>query len=129
MSKNSVLERADRFMIDPEGLRTEKESWMVCRRCQHTIANSTMKFNVEGTHEHLQCNPDGFTFVFGCYKDAPGCQVVGQATNQFTWFNGFQWRLAICQECYHHLGWYFNAKGQNYGFFGLISNCVRETKS
>ena len=48
-----------------------------------------------------------------------GCFELGKATNEFTWFPGYAWRIAYCKSCQHHLGWsYYSNEAER--FYGLI---------
>jgi len=45
---------------------------------------------------------------------------ISDTTTEFTWFNGYAWRIAVCAKCRQHLGWRFESP-QDY-FHGLILN-------
>lgn len=89
-----------------------------CRRCDNPVTANRYAITVEGLHEHVQANPHGVVFLFGCFADAPGCDVVGDPTDEHTWFSGYRWQFALCDGCMTHLGWYFRSGGD--GFFGLL---------
>jgi hypothetical protein len=91
---------------------------LVCARCSHAITSPEARISVNGSHIHTRLNPHGFVHEFGCFKEAPGCALVGPSTLEHTWFAGFAWRLAHCSECGEHLGWRFEGEGA--GFFGLL---------
>lgn len=94
---------------------------IVCRQCLHTITFASEHRMINGAHIHTFANPDGIIFEIGCYHDAMGCGYIGRASSEFTWFNGYVWRIAVCGSCLVHLGWRFS--GADGGFFhGLITS-------
>ncbi|MCG6894811.1 MAG: hypothetical protein LJE65_14495 [Desulfobacteraceae bacterium] len=103
---------------DQEGVEAE-DPWIRCRQCSHNIARASDRVSVQGAHVHTFANPHGLVFEIGCFRDAAGCAIMGLATDEFTWFHGFRWRVSYCGRCLSHLGWKFTSEtgGQ---FFGLI---------
>ena len=97
----------------------EPEHAIRCRACQHELTVDKYRISVEGSHEHMQCNPYGITFVFGCFRDAPGCLVAGEAEQEHSWFGRYHWQMALCDNCGRHLGWCFTSASAQ-PFFGLI---------
>lgn len=91
--------------------------WWCCARCAQRITPDASRLEVDGKHVHLRLNPGAFAFVFGCFRDAPGCAVVGEATTEATWFSGCAWQFAMCAGCGQHLGWSFSGADS---FFGLV---------
>ena len=94
------------------------EPVIVCRACGFTICHPDDAIAVAGNHRHTFANPHGIVFEIGCFRSAPGCTRVGAATDDFTWFAGYRWRIAICAGCHEHLGWRF--EGDSDSFHGLI---------
>ncbi len=107
--------------LDETGLApvVEPDRAIRCRACRHALTTARDKISVESSHEHMQCNPYGITFVFGCFRDAPGCLVAGQAEREHSWFGHYHWQLALCDNCGRHLGWCFTSASAP-PFFGLI---------
>jgi hypothetical protein len=89
-----------------------------CRSCGHPITSPTARAAVDGAHEHTRINPAGIEYRIGCFHAAPGCAVVGEETEFYSWFPGHAWRIAICRGCSAHLGWAFRAGERR--FHGLI---------
>ena len=58
-------------------------------------------------------------FAVGCFAAAPGCTVVGQPSEEFTWFAGTRWQVAVCASCGTHLGWRYERISGGI-FFGLL---------
>jgi len=71
-----------------------------------------------GAHQHVFTNPGGYSYEIALFTVAD-CIHQGPATTEYTWFNGFAWRLALCRHCQTHLGWHYARAGQA-GFYGLI---------
>ena len=65
--------------------------------------------------------PEGNVFEIACYRDAWGCAYIGPASSEFTWFSGYEWRIAVCANCHVHIGWRFVARDGAY-FHGLIAD-------
>ena len=97
----------------------EKEKYICCRQCHSVITNQNEIIQVQGTHRHTFANPHGIVFGIGCFLTAPGCGCAGSASSEFSWFKGFNWRIAVCLICFTHLGWLFSSTG-NTSFYGLI---------
>ncbi|MEJ5358272.1 MAG: cereblon family protein [Desulfobacterales bacterium] len=103
---------------DPARLALE-EPWIRCRACGAGIARPVDRIAVGGRHRHRFANPYGIVFEIGCFAAADGCVPVGTPTEEFTWFSGHRWQVALCAACRTHLGWRFAPAAGN-GFFGLI---------
>ncbi|MBI3547229.1 MAG: hypothetical protein HY081_11665 [Gammaproteobacteria bacterium] len=73
---------------------------------------------MQGGHEHSFANPLGVTYRIGCFCEAKGCEPIGMETTEYTWFQGYTWRTALCANCRIHIGWRFQS-GVEY-FHGLI---------
>ncbi|ARU57903.1 MAG: cereblon family protein [Pseudomonadales bacterium] len=97
----------------------KREPAVRCAHCNATITSEKYKTLIDGEFAHFQCNPTGNSFYFGCYSKAEGCQIIGQPSTEFSWFTGFAWRIALCNQCKSHLGWYFQQTATE-SFYGLI---------
>lgn len=97
---------------------------IVCATCAHTITTVEARISVLDGHEHRFMNPAGLLFHIGCFAEAPGCLVIGPPSDEYPWFPGHSWRLALCAACAQHLGWHFQPRGGS-GFFGLCLDRVR----
>ena len=91
-----------------------------CVVCGHVITHETEQISINGAHRHVFANPYGLVFETICYKRAMGCVVTGQASDEFSWFPGYQWQVALCGGCFNHLGWRFISNTTT--FFCLISD-------
>ena len=88
-----------------------------CAACEHSMTRHRWAVNRREAHEHTVFNPAGKLFTILCFADAPGAQVHGIPSSDFTWFPGYRWTVAACLGCGIHIGWRF--EGQDI-FFGLI---------
>jgi hypothetical protein len=93
--------------------------WYRCRRCGSRIARTADRIRINGRMSHVFNNPAGYIFEIGCFAAAEGCVNEGQPTLEFTWFDGFSWRFALCGNCRTHLGWFYQAM-KSASFYGLI---------
>ena len=92
-----------------------------CRQCLKMITSPEERIVVQGVHQHTFANPYGIVFEIGCFKTAQGCSHTGSSTDEFTWFPGFSWQVAVCRRCLLQVGWHF-ASVDTDGFYGLILN-------
>ena len=103
------------------------ERAVVCVFCQRAITTDGARISAGGGHEHRFVNPAGFVFDVQCFRVAPGCDVVGPPTAEFSWFPGFTWQLAYCGGCASHLGWRFESRrleSRKGEFFGLVADRI-----
>ena len=106
----------DPVAVDDE--ETGNSPGLFCRTCGYRITSEGQRIAVNGSHTHTFFNPAGLVFELGCFGQAPGCMIGGQASTLFTWFAGFAWRPASCARCAVHLGWRFEKDDSV--FFSLI---------
>ncbi len=104
---------------DQERNNAFKDEFIRCRVCNHKITTHKEKININDSHYHTFANPNGMIFDIGCYKTALGCLNTGPPTEEFSWFKGYSWQVAICASCLAHLGWVFLSANNNF-FYGLI---------
>ena len=97
---------------------TNDEHNILCLLCNNLITNQNNQIIINQSHKHVFANPHGIVFEIGCFKEAFGCTTLHESSNEFSWFSGFRWQIAVCRSCSNHLGWYFT-KSSNF-FFGLI---------
>ena len=95
------------------------ERLILCRECLFPITREEDQTSMSGAFQHTFANPAGIVFTIGCFSTAEGCAYVGPASDEFTWFNGFAWRVGVCRGCLAHLGWFFAAPS-GAAFWGLI---------
>ncbi len=96
----------------------DAEPDLICAGCGHKITATSQAIEIDGKHQHVCTNPESITFNIGCFATAVGCVQRGPATGQYTWFAGYQWQVALCANCWRHLGWRFSSAAHS--FYGLI---------
>ncbi len=97
----------------------EKERRLYCIACKHSITSHGQRAEVQGAHQHTCANPRQINYHIGCFRQAPGCIEIGETTEEYTWFAGYAWQVALCGGCGTHLGWLFQRRGAD-RFYGLI---------
>ena len=88
----------------------QEEEYILCRQCRQAITRPAERISMQGSHQHTFANPHGIVFEIGCFKDVTGCGYAGAATDEFSWFAGYSWRICFCSMCLTHLGWIFSSK-------------------
>ncbi len=103
----------------------EEEEYILCRQCHQAITKPADRIVMQGSHRHTFANPHGIVFEIGCFRSVKGCGYAGIASDDFSWFAGYSWRVCFCLMCLTHLGWMFSLKGLD-TFYGLISDRLIE---
>lgn len=106
---------------------TDDGDFLLCANCLNLVTSRRAAMTVDGSHQHTFANPSGMVYTIGCFRWAPGCGVVGEASAEFSWFSGFLWRVAVCTACRCHLGWRFLSCESS--FYGLIMDHLVEARS
>ncbi len=106
--------------LDVDLEEPEKREYILCRQCLQIITGPDQRIEMHGAHQHVFANPNGIVYEIGCFREAQGCRYSGFSTEEFSWFVGFSWRVAVCGMCLAHLGWLFSSSGGS--FQGLILN-------
>jgi hypothetical protein len=105
----------------------KKKGSIICKNCRNEITTVEYSIAVSGQHAHILTNPLGITFHIGCFSRAWGCFIHGIPTYEATWFAGFTWCIAVCANCFTHLGWYYQSGRES--FYGLImANLAKDNK-
>jgi len=107
------------FEKEAEDPSPEEEEYILCRQCHQAITKPAERIAMQGSHRHTFANPHGIVFEIGCFRNAKGCGYAGAASDDFSWFAGYSWRVCFCNLCLTHLGWMFSLKGGDI-FHGLI---------
>lgn len=119
-------DHAPQVVIDEEReQKPEEEKFIICRQCRQAITRPRDRITVQGSHHHTFANPHGLVFDIGCFKNVQGCGYAGPASDEFTWFAGYSWRVGFCRVCLTHLGWIFLASSGD-SFHGLILDRLLE---
>jgi hypothetical protein len=104
---------------DPEELSKEEEA-LNCTACGQPVTSDRHRTSINGDFQHAVVNPAGILFEIGCFAEAEGCREVGPESDEFSWFDGYVWQVAVCTGCRTHLGWRFWSSDNV--FYGLILN-------
>jgi len=99
--------------------RRDEEKAVRCAQCGHAVTSPRERIDVQGMHQHTFFNPYGIIFEIGCFREAPGCGYAEPVSEEFSWFPGYSWKIAVCSACGSHLGWLYSAAGKE-SFHGLI---------
>jgi hypothetical protein len=97
-----------------------------CAQCGHLLTRMRWAVDMDG-HERVFINPAGRVFRISCFKEAPGADDEGTPTEEYSWFPGYAWNLAICRGCGVHLGWRFEGTAVPAVFFGLIKSALTQS--
>ena len=97
----------------------DEEEYILCRQCHQAITKPADRIVMQGSHRHTFANPHGIVFEIGCFRSVKGCGYAGPASDEFSWFAGYSWRVCFCTMCLTHLGWMFSRIGHDI-FHGLI---------
>ena len=118
---NQPGEEDDTAILDKEAEERlpEEEEYILCRQCHQAITKPAERIEMQGSHRHTFANPHGIVFEIGCFRSVKGFGYAGVASDDFSWFAGYSWRVCFCYMCLTHLGWKFSLMGGEY-FHGLI---------
>lgn len=112
----------------PETGEGDGGSSLRCVQCRHKITDTGSRMEMLGQHRHVFFNPHGHVFELGCFSSAPGCAAIGPSSEEFSWFAGHAWQVAICGRCGLHMGWLFRGVSLSSAFWGLIIPHLVEDK-
>ena len=112
---NTILES----LVEENQEELEKGQKLYCFTCRNAITSQQERIYVQGQHTHVFENPQGISYRIGCFDAACGCTYLGPKTNEFTWFRGYEWQIALCNQCGIHTGWQYVSHSGNC-FHGLI---------
>ena len=88
-----------------------------CAACGHLVTRTDWRRAVNSAHDHTLFNPARTVFPVLCFRETPDTEASGDATADFSWFDGYVWRIAFCSDCAAHLGWRFEGTDV---FLGLV---------
>jgi hypothetical protein len=111
--------RGEQRADSEDEVRRDEEKAIRCAQCGHAVTSPRERIEVQGMHRHTFFNPYGIIFEIGCFRAAPGCGYAGPATEEFSWFPGYSWKVAVCNACLAHLGWQYSAPDRE-SFHGLV---------
>jgi hypothetical protein len=118
---------------NPDGelaIGDERLRWL-CARCRVQITEGSAVFGPGGASPvQVFTNPEGRVCQVLTVTHAQSLVLVGPATEEYSWFSGFAWRIALCAKCTSHLGWRYEAvaEGAPARFFGLLLSALIEQR-
>lgn len=121
LDKECVVFQQPDIQDEDLSLKSDEGKPILCRQCRHAVTTTAEIIEKHGSHAHTFANPDGILFEIGCFRNAPGCGYLGSPTEEWSWFKGFRWKIALCSQCLTHLGWMY-VSGEGEWFHGLILN-------
>jgi len=98
-----------------------------CSACNSVVTYSDRLVVVSGSMRHGFANPIGVFCDFYTFSSCPGAVAFGTPTEEFSWFAGYFWNLALCKSCNSHLGWHYTADPQSEGlpeFWGILAHKI-----
>nr|XP_012146991.1 PREDICTED: protein cereblon isoform X2 [Megachile rotundata] len=113
----SRLQREITYLVD--------DKLFVCCDCNTLIGRQSKMIPMSkegplGTY----CNPDGIIYETVTLYHAQGLRLSpNQPSVEYTWFPGYAWTAAMCENCGAHIGWKFTAVQNNLkprSFWGLL---------
>ncbi len=107
---------------------TKQERRLCCAACATPVGSRDDAWSPDGGPvERVFFNPAGIVMKVVTLATASNLALVSDPTDEFTWFDGFAWRIAVCGGCGLHLGWRFQpAAGAGATFWGLLVERLRE---
>lgn len=121
LPSETIIDKTDNPLIKSKEKKEPKGfEFICCRQCFQMITNLDQGIEVDGHHHHTFTNPNGIIYEIVCYRSAEGCDLVGNETLEWSWFQGYSWKIAVCKNCLIHIGWHFASAKD--AFSGLINN-------
>lgn len=107
----------------------ERNVYLGCASCKNVICHKDDVFFMSQLGP--QCsfvNESGFVYDTVTVRQAKGLIHQNNWCNEYSWFPGYAWRLAHCDNCSRHIGWSYKRLEHNTRpkkFFGLARTNVR----
>ena len=101
----------------------EPDPRLRCIACEVEITSLSQLFGKDGEPpDRVFFNPAGLVMKLLTVRRATNLRLVGSPTDEFSWFPGWTWRIALCAGCGGQLGWLFEALGDGEppSFWGLL---------
>jgi len=99
-----------------------------CAQCGVFITQSGALVSINGSHEHSYVNPAGIRCNFMTFLASENSLALEDLYLEHSWFPGYGWRFLICESCFQHLGWQYEAVREAVsplGFFGVLIDSVK----
>ena len=105
-------------------IKEQPNKKLYCHNCKHPVTDLDQAISINESHTHTFTNPAGYTYTVNCFQLAPGCIALGDSSSEYSWFSGYEWRIAICELCHEQLGWLFT---NGTAFYALIEDRLIHT--
>ncbi|WP_420416579.1 cereblon family protein [Pacificispira sp.] len=112
---------------DSDVERTEDDQ-LFCAGCGASVTRESLAVVRRDSHEHTVFNPMGQVFTIRCFGEAWSLLSPWAGRGDFTWFPGYQWRVAVCGACGRHIGWRYDLQSGSDRFYGLIRSALSGRK-
>jgi hypothetical protein len=102
-----------------------------CCRCSALITHSEALIPLNGARNHSFVNPAGVRCNFMTFGHCDNVIVHEELFLQHSWFPGYGWRFLMCQACFQHLGWKYEAVTANVrptAFFGVLVDAIESAE-
>ena len=122
---DDALRDRDAEILEADG----GEQRLVCLDCRAVITSRESALSLDReSPERVLFNPAGIVMRVLTVRHATGLELVGGRTDEFTWFDGYTWRIALCRDCGQHLGWLYEALDDRTpaSFWGLLVERLSE---
>jgi len=87
------------------------ESYFVlgCNKCGSVFGKKKDLFQISEGLVDAYVNPGGVVHDVVTIKKVSGAKLRGTPQTEHSWFPGYAWTIAECNECRSHIGWRFTA--------------------
>ena len=100
--EQDLVEMDSQNIEDSSEEEVKNEKVYRCKLCDHKITTLSQQIEMAGGDRHTFLNPGGKVFHIGCFQNASGCVVVGLPSIEWSWFQSFSWKVALCEVCSNH---------------------------
>jgi len=110
-----------------DAAKSNESKSILCKICTTEISSSdwVISMGPKGTTQAF-ANPAGHLREILTLSQAWQLHLDENVTSDFTWYAGYAWRIAYCGNCAQHLGWRFEAIGDQslQLFYGLLTKAI-----
>ena len=97
-----------------------------CAGCGTDLATEFELAGIQGRPvEDTYVNPFGLAFRVMTALRSRNTVTVGEATEEHSWFPGYEWVMLLCADCAAHVGWSYHAvvpDAEPAHFVGLLAD-------
>lgn len=117
---------ADEAPSDSRASEDPSPKRYTCAACRTPVAHIGDEIEADGRVRHTRANPHGYVHTFVTVARCENVVTMTPPSTDFSWFDGYAWRVLACARCGTHLGWRFEsvAGAMPPEFFGLLLNRI-----